>query len=78
MRSESAVSNQENRRGRAESKKSSTVDTWQAIQAPSKEEAAANITEELFGDALSKLAHLMDKDKKKLQRLLRKRHGRQT
>jgi hypothetical protein len=51
---------------------------WQIIQSPSKEKAAADLTEELFGDALSKLAHLMEKDKKKLQKLLRKRHGRQT
>lgn len=75
MRSESSVSDKKDRGRRAESSESSTVDTWQFIQTPSKEEAAARLTEELFGDALSKLAHLMDKDKKKLQKLLRKRYG---
>ncbi len=75
MRSEDPVLDQEDRGGRGESS-SAKVETWAVIHTPSKKETAAKLTEELFGDVLSKVMRMMEKDKKKLRNELRKRHGR--
>lgn len=74
MRSESKISREENRGGRRESSPPK-VETWKIIDAPSKTESANLLMEELFGDVLVKLNKLIEKDKKKLKKALRKRHG---
>jgi hypothetical protein len=45
-------------------------------EAPPEEESAKRLTQELFGDVLAKIDYLLNKDKKKFEKVIKeKSHG---
>jgi hypothetical protein len=78
MRSESAGFNEEDKRGQSESKTFVVEDneSWVLYEAPPEEESAKRLTQELFGDVLAKIDYLLNKDKKKFEKVIKeKSHG---
>lgn len=81
MRPTYNIFDKENRRRRGEGD-SVGVDTWKVVPSVDRKEAASNLMTEFFGDVLTKLKRVIDKDKSDLKKYMsikhRKNNGNKT